>query len=100
MDQRLRHVPALDAKAAGFKVYAVINASGDPSEMVSRTTLARSRKLVSCRPQPMRCSAKSPDVESSRGRRTREIVRHRSAELRGGHGELQKAQDVLKQEKK
>jgi nicotinamidase-related amidase len=33
--------PALDAKAAGFKVYAVIDASGDPSEMVSRTTLAR-----------------------------------------------------------
>jgi nicotinamidase-related amidase len=33
--------PALDAKAAGFTVYAVIDASGDPSEMVSRTTLAR-----------------------------------------------------------
>jgi nicotinamidase-related amidase len=33
--------PALDATAAGFKVYAVIDASGDPSEMVSRTTLAR-----------------------------------------------------------
>lgn len=33
--------PALDATAAGFKVYAVIDASGDPSEMVSRVTLAR-----------------------------------------------------------
>jgi nicotinamidase-related amidase len=33
--------PALDAKAAGYKVYAVIDASGDPSEMVSRVTLAR-----------------------------------------------------------
>ena len=33
--------PALDAKAAGFKVYAVIDASGDPSEMASRATLAR-----------------------------------------------------------
>jgi len=33
--------PALDAKAAGFKVYAVIDASGDPSEMASRTTIAR-----------------------------------------------------------
>src|SRR5215510_1926933 len=33
--------PALDAKAAGFNVYAVIDASGDPTEMVSRTTLAR-----------------------------------------------------------
>src|SRR5215469_2608551 len=33
--------PALDAMAAGFKVYAVMDASGDPSEMASRTTLAR-----------------------------------------------------------
>ena len=33
--------PALSAKAAGYKVYAVIDASGDPSELASRTTLAR-----------------------------------------------------------
>lgn len=33
--------PALDAKAAGYKVYAVIDASGDPSEMVSRVTVER-----------------------------------------------------------
>src|SRR5262245_38166775 len=33
--------PALDAKAAGFNVYAVMDASGDPSEMASRTTLVR-----------------------------------------------------------
>lgn len=33
--------PALDAKAAGYDVYAVIDASGDPSDMVSRTTIAR-----------------------------------------------------------
>jgi len=33
--------PALDAKAAGFKVYAVMDASGDPSDFASRTTLAR-----------------------------------------------------------
>ena len=33
--------PALDAVAAGYKVYAVTDASGDPSEMASRTTLAR-----------------------------------------------------------
>jgi nicotinamidase-related amidase len=33
--------PALDATAAGYKVYAVMDASGDPSEMASRTTLAR-----------------------------------------------------------
>jgi nicotinamidase-related amidase len=33
--------PALDAKAAGYKVYAVMDASGDPSDLASRTTLAR-----------------------------------------------------------
>jgi nicotinamidase-related amidase len=33
--------PALDAKAAGYDVYAVIDASGDPSEMASRTSIAR-----------------------------------------------------------
>lgn len=33
--------PALDAKAAGYEVYAVIDASGDPSEMASRVSLAR-----------------------------------------------------------
>ena len=33
--------PALDAKADGYKVYAVIDASGDPSPMASQTTLAR-----------------------------------------------------------
>jgi nicotinamidase-related amidase len=33
--------PALDAKAAGFNVYAVMDASGDPSDLASRTTLAR-----------------------------------------------------------
>jgi len=33
--------PALDAKLAGFKVYAVMDASGDVSEMANRTTLAR-----------------------------------------------------------
>lgn len=33
--------PALDARAAGYTVYAVIDASGDPSEMASRVSLAR-----------------------------------------------------------
>ncbi|WEX75733.1 hypothetical protein PYH37_002139 [Sinorhizobium numidicum] len=32
--------PALDAKVAGYKVYAVMDASGDVSEMANRTTLA------------------------------------------------------------
>lgn len=33
--------PALDARAAGYDVYAVPDASGDPSEMASRVSLAR-----------------------------------------------------------
>lgn len=33
--------PALGAVLAGYDVYAVIDASGDPSEMASRTSLAR-----------------------------------------------------------
>lgn len=33
--------PALDAKAAGYDVYAVIDAPGDPSEMASRVSVAR-----------------------------------------------------------
>src|SRR5262247_353667 len=36
--------PALDATAAGYKVYAVMDASGDPSEMASRISLARFRQ--------------------------------------------------------
>lgn len=33
--------PALQAKAEGYKVYAVMDASGDMSEMASQTTIAR-----------------------------------------------------------
>lgn len=33
--------PALDAKAAGYNVYAVIDASGDPSEIASEVSVAR-----------------------------------------------------------
>jgi hypothetical protein len=33
--------PALDARAVGYDVYAVLDASGDPSEMASRVSLAR-----------------------------------------------------------
>lgn len=33
--------PALDAKAAGYDVYAVVDASGDASEMASRVSLSR-----------------------------------------------------------
>ena len=33
--------PALDAKAAGYNVFTVLDASGDPSEFASRITMAR-----------------------------------------------------------
>ena len=33
--------PALDAKAAGYTVFTVLDASGDPSEFASRITMAR-----------------------------------------------------------
>ncbi|WP_375195958.1 isochorismatase family protein [Sphingobium sp.] len=33
--------PALDAHAAGYDVYVVLDASGDPSQMASRVSLAR-----------------------------------------------------------
>lgn len=33
--------PALDALAEGYRVYAVMDASGDPSEFASRVTIAR-----------------------------------------------------------
>ena len=33
--------PALDASAAGFDVYAVLDASGDPSDVTSGSTIAR-----------------------------------------------------------
>ena len=61
--------PALDAKASGFNVYAVIDASGDPSEMVSRTTLAR-RPVRRCTHQH-KCGdlRASQDLESSRSGR-------------------------------
>jgi nicotinamidase-related amidase len=40
--------PALDAKQAGFKVYAVVDASGDPSEMTSRTTVGEEANVADC----------------------------------------------------
>ena len=36
--------PALDAKAAGFNVYAVMDASGDPTDFVSALRRALHRR--------------------------------------------------------
>ena len=32
LDERMRHVYSVDAEAAGFNVYAVVDASGDPTK--------------------------------------------------------------------
>ena len=90
--------PALDAKAAGFKVYAVTDASGDPSELASRTTLAR---LAQCGVIPT-----STNADLSETHRT--WNRPEAAELAKLYGlvspnyavameSYQKAQDVIKQ---
>jgi nicotinamidase-related amidase len=93
--------PALDAKAAGFKVYAVMDASGDPSEMISRTTLARfiqagivptSSNAVLCEVHRTWNRPEAPEIA-----RLYTIVAPNYAALIESY---QKAQDVIKQEKK
>nr|WP_244441685.1 hypothetical protein [Rhizobium grahamii] len=66
--------PALSPIAAGYKVYAVVDASGDPSELVSRTTLAFGPGWHHPHVDE-RCRGRvSPHVGSSRGRRSRQVV--------------------------
>jgi nicotinamidase-related amidase len=93
--------PALDAKAAGFKVYAVIDASGDPSDLASRTTIARFAQAG--------VIPTSTNAVLSETHRT--WNRPEAAELAKLYGlvapnyaavfeSYQKAQDVIKQQKK
>ena len=93
--------PALDAKAAGYKVYAVIDASGDPSEMAS----AR-RSPASPRPASIPTSTNAVLSETHRT-----WNRPEAAELAKLYGlvapnyaavaeSYQKAQDVARQQKK
>jgi hypothetical protein len=49
-------IQALDAKAAGFKVYAVPDASGNPSEMASRNN-SRPFHSGRCDPNFNKCGA-------------------------------------------
>jgi nicotinamidase-related amidase len=49
-------IQALDAKAAGFKVYAVPDASGNPSEMASRNN-SRPFHSGRCDPHFNKCGA-------------------------------------------
>ena len=84
--------PALDAKAAGFKVQAVIDASGDPSEMASRTSIARFSSSWRSSDERQRGHLRvAPDLEPPRGPAVRGIAYCRVAELRSRHGELSKS---------
>jgi nicotinamidase-related amidase len=93
--------PALDAKAAGYKVYAVMDASGDPSEMASRTTLARfvqagviptSANAVNCE---MHRTWNRPDAAQ-----VAELYTMVSPNYRAVMESYQKAQDVARESQK
>jgi hypothetical protein len=93
--------PALRAKAEGYKVYAVMDASGDPSEMASRMTLARltqagvipvSTNVVICELQR---TWNRPDAEEFAV-----LYAACAPNYQAVIESFRKAQDVLKQEKK
>lgn len=91
--------PALDAKAAGFKVYAVMDASGDPSEMASRTTLAR---FTQAGVVPTSTNAVICEVHRTWNRpdaaEIAELYTMVSPNYRAVMESYQKAQEVLKQQ--
>lgn len=93
--------PALDAKAAGFKVYAVIDASGDPSEMVSHVTLAR---FAQAGVIPTSTNAILCEVHRTWNRPEAPEIAKLYTMVAPNYEALiesyQKAQDVVKQEKK
>jgi nicotinamidase-related amidase len=93
--------PALDAKAEGFKVYAVIDASGDPGEMVSRTTLAR---FTQAGVIPTSANAVLSEIHRTWNRPEAAELAKLYAIVAPNYGAVmesyQKAQDVIKREKK
>jgi len=93
--------PALDAKAQGFKVYAVIDASGDPSEMVSRTTLAR---FTQAGVVPTSANAVLSEIHRTWNRPEAAELAKLYALVAPNYAaameSYQKAQDVIKQQKK
>src|SRR6266436_6975010 len=93
--------PALDATAAGFKVYAVIDASGDPSEMVSRTTVAR---FIQAGITPTSANAVLCEVHRTWNRPEAAEIAKLYTMVAPNYQALiesyQKAQDVVKQQKK
>ena len=82
--------PALDAKLAGYKVYAVMDASGDISDMANRTALARfcSGRRYS---NHNKCCAfrDASHLEQTRSGGDRRTLCPRLAKLCGGRRELQ-----------
>jgi nicotinamidase-related amidase len=93
--------PALDAKAAGYKVYAVIDASGDPSEIASRTTVAR---FAQAGVIPTSANAVLCEVQRTWNRpdaaEYAELYTMVAPNFRAVMESYQKAQDVIKQQKK
>jgi nicotinamidase-related amidase len=93
--------PALDAKAAGFNVYAVLDASGDPSEMASRITLAR---LTQAGVIPVSTNAVFCEFQRTWNRPDAAEFGKLFPEFAPNYGAVmesyQKAQEVAKQEKK
>jgi nicotinamidase-related amidase len=93
--------PALDAKAAGYKVYAVIDASGDPSEMASRTTVARFTQagVIPTSANAVLCEIHRTwnRPEAAELAKLYSMVAPNYAAVMESY---QKAQDVIKQEKK
>src|SRR3990172_4381157 len=93
--------PALQAKAEGYKVYAVIDASGDPSEMASRTTLAR---LAQAGIVPMSTNAVFCELQRTWNRPDAADFAALYAAYAPNYQAViesfQKAQEVLKREKK
>lgn len=92
--------PALDAKAAGFKVYAVMDASGDPSDMVSRTTLAR---FTQAGIVPTTANAVLCEIHRTWNRPEAAAIAQLYTMVAPNYAALiesyQKAQDVIKQQK-
>lgn len=93
--------PALDAKAAGFNVYAVIDSSGDPSEMVSRTTLAR---FAQAGVVPTTANAVLCEIHRTWNRPEAAELAKLYTIVAPNYGAVienyQKAQDVIRQQKK
>jgi nicotinamidase-related amidase len=90
--------PALDALAAGYRVYAVIDASGDPSEMASRTTVAR---FVQAGVVPTSANAVLCELQRTWNRRDAADFATLYTMVAPNYGAVmesyQKAQDVLKE---